>query len=194
MNYKDLIDNNVNNGVFNFIAKSKKLEFMKDDTADVVNDFDNLFLFENSNKQLTQAVQSVISGKVVTDYMEQISVMILVKFMDKWNSIYKLDLANLPLNQKSEEIYSGTVKNTGSNDLTSTQTDKTSAYDSDDFVNDNQQEVVNSGTDNNNLNNDYTKTTNDNTLIKENIDLLTNKDLYDIITTDIRNILFITVY
>lgn len=165
MLYDDLVAENNNSGIYTELVKA----FTNDKDIDLVNaivtskDLDNRFLFENKGKDC-----------LFDDLNLAVSVL-KAKYYAKWKA-----LINAFLNGKLKD---GATTETISNG-TSNSTDKVSAYDSDDLIDD-------SGN-NTTANNDTT--TYDITGLTFVQSVYKNNFVYDTINTDIRRTLFSNVY
>lgn len=175
MTYSDYILNG-GTGLFKLLADNQTLSYILSDDISVL---DSAFLLENGLKEFTLPVENMLKN---TNDLTPIANMLKVRFGEKWKALYN----TIP---KSSDPLAGEVtKSTGSIDSNNQTTSQVAGYDSDTMVDDN----ANKSTGSNKTTQTVTKT---NYLELTNLlNELKNNVYYDIIFTDIRSYIFITIY
>lgn len=163
-------------GIFKLLADNQTLSYILSDDIPVL---DSAFLLENGLKEFTLPLENMLKND---NDLTPIANMMKVRFGEKWKALYN----TIP---KSSDPLAGEVtKSTGSIDSNNQTTSQVAGYDSDVMVDDN----ANKSTGSNKSTQTVTKT---NYLELTNLlNELKNNVYYDIIFTDIRNYIFITIY
>lgn len=175
MMYSDYILNG-GTGLFKLLADNQTLSYI---LSDDISTLDSAFLLENGLKEFTLPIENMLKN---TNDLTPIANMLKVRFGEKWKALYN----TIP---KSSDPLAGEVtKSTGSIDSNNQTTSQVAGYDSDVMVDDN----GNKSTGSNKTTQTVTKT---NYLELTNLlNELKNNVYYDIIFTDIRSYIFITIY
>lgn len=163
-------------GIFKLLSDNQTLNYLLSDDIAVL---DSAFLFENGLKEFTLPVENMLKN---TNDLTPIANMLKVRYGEKWKALYN----TIP---KSSDTLAGHVtKVTGSVDRNQQSTNSVAGYDSEAMVDDNS----NKSTGSNKTSRTITKT---NYLELTNLlSELKNNVFYDIIITDIRSYIFITIY
>lgn len=169
MIYSEAVANNLNHGIYWELTQHKKFDL------NIVNDLvtadylDKGFYFHNGDKTIQK------DNLTLSDYSD----IVLASYYDKWKTYINVLLDNEFKNgesSRSETTTTGTVTNTN----------KVSAYDSNDLIDDSAVQQ------NNNITATTTLTTQDSTLKMLNV--YQKYSVYAMIETDIRKTLFNIVY
>lgn len=173
--YSDYILNG-GTGLFKLLADNQTLSYI---LSDDISTLDSAFLLENGLKELTLPIENMLKN---TNDLTPIANMLKVRFGEKWKALYN----TIP--KSSDPLASEVTKSTGSIDSNNQTTSQVAGYDSDVMVDDN----GNKSTGSNKTTQTVTKT---NYLELTNLlNELKNNVYYDIIFTDIRSYIFITIY
>lgn len=182
MIYTDML--NGTNGIINELAKTNQLDFLKSDNP-INNNIEKTFTFLNSQREINATIAELKYT------LSDVAIILLAQYADKWNGLYKgFLLTDYNLSNKTSETYSQKTDGTATNNSTGKQNNKVSAYDSNTMVDDTEQDNTNADNTTTNGNNQYTKQVTDNSMIAQNLQNLTQTSFYDIMFSDIRNILF----
>ena len=169
MIYSEAVANNLNHGIYWELTQHKKFDL------NIVNDLvtadylDKGFYFHNGDKTIQK------DNLTLSDYSD----IVLASYYDKWKTYINVLLDNEfknGISSRSETTTTGTVTNTN----------KVSAYDSNDLIDDSAVQQ------NNNITATTTLTTQDSTLKMLNV--YQKYSVYAMIETDIRKTLFNIVY
>lgn len=175
MNYAEYLKNG-GPGIFQLLAKNQTLDYL---LSDDITALDNAFLMENGEKEFSIPVENLLKNN---NDLTPIASMLKVRFYKTWKTIFN----SIP--HDSEQVANEVTKTTGSMNSNNQTTNQVAGYDSDTMVNDNGNQSTGSNT-----------TTQ--TVTKMNYENLTNflgelknNVYYDILFSDIRNYIFLTVY
>lgn len=173
--YSDYILNG-GTGLFKLLADNQTLSYI---LSDDISTLDTAFLLENGLKEFTLPIENMLKN---TNDLTPIASMLKVRFGEKWKAL------NNTIPKSTDPIAGEVTKSTGSIDSNNQTTSQVAGYDSDAMVDDN----ANKSTGSNKTTQTVTKT---NYLELTNLlNELKNNVYYDIIFTDIRSYIFVTVY
>lgn len=163
-------------GIIQLLANNQTLSYL---LSDDIKTLDSAFLLENGEKEFSIPVENLLKNE---NDLTPIANMMKVRFGKTWKTLFN----SIP--QNSDPLATQVTKTTGSMDTNNQTTNQVAGYDSDTMVNDNSNQSTGSN-----------KTTQ--TVTKMNYENLTNllgelknNVYYDILFTDIRNYIFVTVY
>lgn len=163
-------------GIIQLLANNQTLSYL---LSDDIKTLDSAFLLENGEKKFSIPVENLLKSE---NDLTPIANMMKVRFGKTWKTLFN----SIP--QDSDPLANQVTKTTGSMDTNNQTTNQVAGYDSDTMVNDNSNQSMGSN-----------KTTQ--TVTKMNYENLTNllgelknNVYYDILFSDIRNYIFVTVY
>lgn len=173
--YSEYIKNG-GTGIIQLLAKNQTLSYL---LSDDISTLDSAFLLENGEKKFSIPVENLLKNE---NDLTPIANMMKVRFGKTWKTLFN----SIP--QENDPLANEVTKTTGSMDTNNQTTNQVAGYDSDTMVNDNSNQSTGSN-----------KTTQ--TVTKMNYENLTNllgelknNVYYDILFSDIRNYIFVTVY
>ena len=163
-------------GIIQLLANNQTLSYL---LSDDIKTLDSAFLLENGEKKFSIPVENLLKNE---NDLTPIANMMKVRFGKTWKTLFN----SIP--QDSDPLANQVTKTTGSMDTNNQTSNQVAGYDSDTMVNDNSNQSTGSN-----------KTTQ--TVTKMNYENLTNllgelknNVYYDILFSDIRNYIFVTVY
>lgn len=163
-------------GIIQLLSNNQTLSYL---LSDDIKTLDSAFLLENGEKKFSIPVENLLKNE---NDLTPIANMMKVRFGKTWKTLFN----SIP--QDSDPLANEVTKTTGSMDSNNQTTNQVAGYDSDTMVNDNSNQSTGSN-----------KTTQ--TVTKMNYENLTNllgelknNVYYDIMFSDIRNYIFVTVY
>ena len=163
-------------GIIQLLANNQTLSYL---LSDDIKTLDSAFLLENGEKEFSIPVENLLKNE---NDLTPIANMMKVRFGKTWKTLFN----SIP--QDNDPLANEVNKTTGSMDTNNQTTNQVAGYDSDRMVNDNSNQSTGSN-----------KTTQ--TVTKMNYENLTNllgelknNVYYDILFSDIRNYIFVTVY
>lgn len=163
-------------GIIQLLANNQTLSYL---LSDDIKTLDSAFLLENGEKKFSIPVENLLKNE---NDLTPIANMMKVRFGKTWKTLFN----SIP--QDSDPLANQVTKTTGSMNTNNQTTNQVAGYDSDTMVNDNSNQSTGSN-----------KTTQ--TVTKMNYENLTNllgelknNVYYDILFSDIRNYIFVTVY
>lgn len=163
-------------GIIQLLSNNQTLSYL---LSDDIKTLDSAFLLENGEKKFSIPVENLLKNE---NDLTPIANMMKVRFGKTWKTLFN----SIP--QDNDPLANQVTKTTGSMDTNNQTTNQVSGYDSDTMVNDNSNQSTGSN-----------KTTQ--TVTKMNYENLTNllgelknNVYYDILFSDIRNYIFVTVY
>ena len=175
MMYSEYIKNG-GTGIIQLLSNNQTLSYL---LSDDISTLDSAFLLENGEKKFSLPIENLLKNE---NDLTPIANMIKVRFGKTWKTIYN----SIP--QENDPLANEVTKTTGSMDTNNQTTNQVAGYDSDTMVNDNGNQSTGSN-----------KTTQ--TVTKMNYENLTNllgelknNVYYDMMFSDIRNYIFVTVY
>lgn len=175
MMYSEYIKNG-GTGIIQLLSNNQTLSYL---LSDEITTLDSAFLLENGEKDFSLPVENLLKNE---NDLTPIANMIKVRFGKTWKTLFNA------IPQDSDPLANEVTKTTGSMNTNNQTTNQVTGYDSDTMVNDNSNQSTGSN-----------KTTQ--TVTKMNYENLTNllgelknNVYYDMLFTDIRNYIFVTVY
>lgn len=177
-------------GLFATISTQRQLKYMQLITPTTM---DILYTSNNGLRKLSYLGE--------TNTVEKLATILIEMFADKWDKLFDIATADLPIDYNYSETQTEKVEDDGENttDFISTDTGKVNAYNDDDFVNDNQQDTktTNSGKLSNTKNREFKKevlqgSKTDNLESIKNY--LQNNYFNDIIIRDINEFLTLSIF
>ena len=163
-------------GIIQLLSNNQTLSYL---LSDDIKTLDSAFLLENGEKEFSIPVENLLKNE---NDLTPIANMMKVRFGKTWKTLFN----SIP--QDNDPLANQVTKTTGSMDTNNQTTNQVSGYDSDTMVNDNSNQSTGSN-----------KTTQ--TVTKMNYENLTNllgqlknNVYYDMLFSDIRNYIFVTVY
>lgn len=163
-------------GIIQLLSNNQTLSYL---LSDDIKTLDSAFLLENGEKKFSIPVENLLKNE---NDLTPIANMMKVRFGKTWKTLFN----SIP--QDNDPLANQVTKTTGSMDTNNQTTNQVAGYDSDTMVNDNSNQSTGSN-----------KTTQ--TVTKMNYENLTNllgelkKNVYyDILFSDIRKYIFVTVY
>lgn len=175
MMYSEYLKNG-GTGIIQLLANNQTLSYL---LSDDIKTLDSAFLLENGEKKFSIPVENLLKNE---NDLTPIANMMKVRFGKTWKTLFN----SIP--QDNDPLANEVTKTMGSMDTNNQTTNQVAGYDSDTMVNDNSNQSTGSN-----------KTTQ--TVTKMNYENLTNllgelknNVYYDILFSDIRNYIFVTVY
>lgn len=175
MMYSEYIKNG-GTGIIQLLSNNQTLSYL---LSDDIKALDSAFLLENGEKSFSLPVENLLKNE---NDLTPLANMMKVRFGKTWKTLFN----SIP--QENDPLANEVTKTTGSIDTNNQTTNQVAGYDSDTMVNDNSNQSTGSN-----------KTTQ--TVTKMNYENLTNllgelknNVYYDMLFTDIRNYIFVTVY
>lgn len=175
MMYSEYIKNG-GTGIIQLLSNNQTLSYL---LSDEITTLDSTFLLENGEKDFSLPVENLLKNE---NDLTPIANMMKVRFGKTWKTLFNA------IPQDSDPLANEVTNTTGSMNTNNQSTNQVAGYDSDTMVNDNSNQSTGSN-----------KTTQ--TVTKMNYENLTNllgelknNVYYDMLFTDIRNYIFVTVY
>ena len=163
-------------GIIQLLSNNQTLNYL---LSDDIKTLDSAFLLENGEKEFSIPVENLLKNE---NDLTPIANMIKVRFGKTWKTMFNA------IPQDSDPLANEVTKTTGTMDTNNQTTNQVAGYDDDAMVNDNSNQSTGSN-----------KTTQ--TVTKMNYENLTNllgelknNVYYDMMFSDIRNYIFVTVY
>ena len=163
-------------GIIQLLSNNQTLNYL---LSDDIKTLDSAFLLENGEKEFSIPVENLLKTK---NDLTPIANMIKVRFGKTWKTMFNA------IPQDNDPLANEVTKTTGSMDTNNQTTNQVAGFDDDKMVNDNGNQSTGSN-----------KTTQ--TVTKMNYENLTNllgelknNVYYDMMFSDIRNYIFVTVY
>lgn len=131
-------------GVFHYINNAETLPFLQVGEVDTL---DILFLGIFGERQQAPIVRKITKDGITEESMQKIGDILSLMYHDKWSTLTELMVEGLPTDSyhmTTTETVSdvGNNTNTVNNERTSTDVDKVSGYNTDEFVNDTTRENI----------------------------------------------------
>lgn len=175
MMYSEYLKNG-GTGIIQLLSNNQTLNYL---LSDDIKTLDSAFLLENGEKSFSLPVENLLKNE---NDLTPIANMIKVRFGKTWKTLFN----SIP--QENDPLANEVTKTTGSMNTNNQTTNQVAGYDSDTLINDNGNQSTGSN-----------KTTQ--TVTKMNYENLTNllgelknNVYYDMLFSDIRNYIFVTVY
>ena len=175
MMYSEYIKNG-GTGIIQLLSNNQTLSYL---LSDDISTLDSAFLLENGGKQFSLPVENLL--KIQND-LTPIANMMKVRFGKTWKTMFNA------IPQDSDPLANEVTKTTGIIDTNNQTTNQVAGYDSDTMVNDN----ANQSTGSNKTTQTVTKMNYEN--LTNLLGQLKNNVYYDMLFSDIRNYIFVTVY
>ena len=175
MMYSEYLKNG-GTGIIQLLSKNQTLNYL---LSDDITALDSAFLLENGGKEFTLPVENLL--KIQND-LTPIANMMKVRFGKTWKTMFNA------IPQESDPLANEVNKTTGSMDTNNQTTNQVAGYDSNTMVNDN----ANQSTGSNKTTQTVTKMNYEN--LTNLLGELKNNVYYDMLFSDIRNYIFVTVY
>lgn len=175
MMYSEYLKNG-GTGIIQLLSNNQTLNYL---LSDDIKTLDSAFLLENGEKSFSLPVENLLKNE---NDLTPLANMIKVRFGKTWKTLFN----SIP--QENDPLANEVTKTTGSMNTNNQTTNQVAGYDSDTLINDNGNQSTGSN-----------KTTQ--TVTKMNYENLTNllgelknNVYYDMLFSDIRNYIFVTVY
>ena len=175
MMYSEYLKNG-GTGIIQLLSKNQTLSYL---LSDDITALDSAFLLENGGKEFSLPVENLL--KIQND-LTPIANMMKVRFGKTWKTMFNA------IPQESDPLANEVNKTTGSMDTNNQTTNQVAGYDSNTMVNDN----ANQSTGSNKTTQTVTKMNYEN--LTNLLGELKNNVYYDMLFSDIRNYIFVTVY
>lgn len=163
-------------GIIQLLSNNQTLSYL---LSDDIKTLDSAFLLENGEKEFSIPVENLLKNE---NGLTPIANMMKVRFGKTWKTLFN----SIP--QDNDPLANEVTKTTGSIDTNNQTTNQVAGYDSDVMVNDN----ANQSTGSNKTTQTVTKMNYEN--LTNLLGELKNNVFYDILFSDIRNYIFVTVY
>ena len=173
--YSEYIKNG-GTGIIQLLSNNQTLSYL---LSDDVSTLDSAFLLENGGKQFSLPVENLL--KIQND-LTPIANMMKVRFGKTWKTLFN----SIP--QENDPLANEVTKTTGSMDTNNQTTNQVAGYDSNTMVNDN----GNQSTVSNKTTQTVTKMNYEN--LTNLLGQLKNNVYYDMLFSEHRNYIFVTVY
>ena len=192
-------------GIFYYMNKVKPLIFSV--TMDI-GTMDLAFISIHGIREISSLANTILNNEIAPEKMESLAKVILGLNIDKWENLFNVMTADLPL-ETYKMVTTESVEDSGesesniSTENTNTDSNKVTGYNSPDFVDDEQTERVNSDltiNSTNNLNNRQRTSEvkgNKGNIIDDRVkalDYLNKSLIYDIIFVDISTLVGTLIY
>ena len=175
MMYSEYLKNG-GTGIIQLLSNNQTLSYL---LSDDISTLDSAFLLENGEKKFSLPIENLL--KVQND-LTPIANMMKVRFGKTWKTRFN----STP--QENDPLANEVTKTTGSMDTNNQTTNQVAGYDDDKMVNDN----GNQSTGSNKTTQTVTKMNYEN--LANLLGELKNNVYYDMLFSDIRNYIFVTVY
>lgn len=173
--YSEYIKNG-GTGIIQLLSNNQTLSYL---LSDDISTLDSAFLLENGEKNFSLPIENLLKNE---NDLTPIANMIKVRFGKTWKTLFN----SIP--QESDPLANEVTKTTGSIDTNNQTTNQVAGYDSETMVNDN----ANQSTGSNKTTQTVTKMNYEN--LTNLLGELKNNVYYDMLFSDIRNYIFVTVY
>ena len=186
LTYNHLVENS-NKGLFENLVELSSFPVQGVDGKLV----DATFTTLNGSKRLPKAVISLLEEYDVDETNKRLAEMVSLMFAEKWarqNELLEYEVFGDKRTVKEK------ILDLGSQGGKATETNKVSAYDSDEFVNDNQKETQLDNTSSNDKNRLLEETLNKSSELDAMLDRLQNRLIYDTIFSDIQRFVTLDIY
>lgn len=175
MMYSEYLKNG-GTGIIQLLSNNQTLNYL---LSDDIKTLDSAFLLENGEKKFSIPVENLLKNE---NDLTPLANMMKVRFGNTWKTMYN----SIP--QSDDPFANEVTQTTGSIDSNNQTTNQVAGYDSDTMVNDNS----NQSTGSNKTNQTTTKMNYEN--LTKLLGELKNNVFYDMLFSDIRKYIFVTVY
>lgn len=175
MMYSEYIKNG-GTGIIQLLSNNQTLSYL---LSDEISTLDSAFLLENGEKEFSLPVENLLKNE---NDLTPLANMMKVRFGKTWKTMFN----SIP--QENDPLANEVTKTTGSMDTNNQTTKQVAGYDSETMVNDN----ANQSTGSNKTTQTVTKMNYEN--LTNLLGELKNNVYYDMMFSDIRNYIFVTVY
>ena len=181
----------LNNAGYGYFESMEKQGF-KIPTYDINGEkLDETFKFMHGLKQLPMSIISLQSTFSAAEIVDKIAEICIIKNGNNWNREKELIDTEIP---GSERIITETIGKTGSNENVTNDVKKVSAYNSEDFVNDEGNDTTQTGTNKDDTERTLTEKNTYGAQLDVTIKRLQNYLIYDIMFMDIKKLCCLEVY
>lgn len=163
-------------GIIQLLSNNQTLSYL---LSDDISTLDSAFLLENGEKNFSLPIENLLKNE---NDLTPIANMMKVRFGKTWETMFNA------IPQENDPLANEVTKTTGSIDTNNQTTNQVAGYDSETMVNDN----ANQSTGSNKTTQTVTKMNYEN--LTNLLGELKNNVYYDMLFSDIRNYIFVTVY
>lgn len=152
---------------------------------------DQTFSTLNGSKRLPKAVLTLLETYTADETNKRLAEMLNLMYAEKWtrqNELLKFEVFG------DKRTVTEEINDTGTAGTTATETDKVSAYDADEFVNEKQKETQADNDTKNDRNRVLEETLNKSSELNDMLDRLQDRLIYDTIFTDVKRFVTLDIY
>lgn len=145
----------------------------------------------NGSKRLPKAVLTLLETYTADETNKRLAEMLSLMYAEKWtrqNELLKFEVFG------DKRTVTEEINDTGTAGTTATETDKVSAYDADEFVNEKQKETQADNDTKNDRNRVLEETLNKSSELNDMLDRLQDRLIYDTIFTDVKRFVTLDIY
>lgn len=152
---------------------------------------DQTFATLNGSKRLPKAVLTLLETYTADETNKRLAEMLNLMYAEKWtrqNELLEFEVFG------DKRTVTEEINDTGTAGTTATETDKVSAYDADEFVNEKQRETQADNDTKNDRNRVLEETLNKSSELNDMLDRLQDRLIYDTIFTDVKRFVTLDIY
>lgn len=152
---------------------------------------DQTFSTLNGSKRLPKAVLTLLETYTADETNKRLAEMLSLMYAEKWtrqNELLEFEVFG------DKRTVTEEINDTGTAGTTATETDKVSAYDTDEFVNEKQKETQADNDTKNDRNRVLEETLNKSSELNDMLDRLQDRLIYDTIFTDVKRFVTLDIY
>lgn len=152
---------------------------------------DQTFSTLNGSKRLPKAVLTLLDEYTADETNKRLAEMLNLMYAEKWtrqNELLEFEVFG------DKRTVTEEINDTGTAGTTATETDKVSAYDADEFVNEKQKETQADNDTKNDRNRVLEETLNKSSELNDMLDRLQDRLIYDTIFTDVKRFVTLDIY
>lgn len=152
---------------------------------------DATFATLNGSKRLPKAVLTLLETYTADETNKRLAEMLNLMYAEKWtrqNKLLEFEVFG------DKRTVTEEINDTGTAGTTATETDKVSAYDADEFVNEKQKETQADNDTKNDRNRVLEETLNKSSELNDMLDRLQDRLIYDTIFTDVKRFVTLDIY
>lgn len=152
---------------------------------------DQTFATLNGSKRLPKAVLSLLDEYTADETNKRLAEMLSLMYAEKWtrqNELLEFEVFG------DKRTVTEKINDVGTAGTKATETDKVSAYDTDEFVNDKQKETQADNDTKNNRDRVLEETLNKSSELNDMLDRLQDRLIYDTIFTDVKRFVTLDIY